>query len=103
MIKRRRDPYKLQRLRQVVQVVFFLVFTFLLVRALFGRVLGSGVPLLIVSLATLILTLVLGRVWCGWVCPMGTVLYWARFKGAVERGARLSGRWRMVKYALLIL
>jgi polyferredoxin len=54
-------------------------------------------------LVTVILTLVLGRVWCGWVCPMGTVLYWARFKGAVERGERLSERWWAVKYALLLL
>lgn len=103
MIKKRRNPYKLQRLRQIVQIVFLMVFTFLLVKALFGRVLGSWVPLLIMILTTAILTLVLGRVWCGWVCPLGTILYWTRFKGAIERGLRLSNRWWMVKYVLLFL
>jgi polyferredoxin len=55
------------------------------------------------TLTTAILTLVLGRVWCGWVCPLGTILYWTRFKGAIERGGRLSNRWWMVKYVLLFL
>jgi polyferredoxin len=103
MIRKRRDPFKLRRLRQIVQIVFLAAFAFLLVKAVFGRVLGSYVPLLVLTLFTLILTLVLGRVWCGWVCPMGTVLYWTRFKGAIERGERLSGRWWAVKYVLLLL
>ena len=103
MIKRRRDPYKLRRLRQVVQTAFLVVFTLLLANALFGQVLGSWIPLLVLTLTTVILTLVLGRVWCGWVCPMGTILYWTRFKGAIERGVRLSSHWRMVKYVLLVL
>jgi len=103
MIKKRRDPYKLRQLRQIVQIVFLVVFTFLLVKALFGRVLGSWVPLLAMTLTTAILTLVLGRVWCGWVCPLGTILYWTRFKGAIERGGRLSSRWWTVKYVLLFL
>jgi polyferredoxin len=102
MIRKRRDPFKLRRLRLIVQTVFLAAFAFLLVKALFGRVLGSYVPLLVLTLFTLILTLVLGRVWCGWVCPMGTVLYWTRFKGALERGERLSGRWWAVKYVLLL-
>ena len=103
MIRKRRDPFKLRRLRQIVQIVFLAAFAFLLVKAVFGRVLGSYVPLLVLTLFTLILTLVLGRVWCGWVCPMGTVLTWTRFKGAIERGERLSGRWWAVKYVLLLL
>lgn len=103
MIKKRRDPYKLRQLRQIVQFAFLLVFTFLLVKALLGRVLGSSIPLLAVALTTAILTLVLGRVWCGWVCPLGTILYWTRFKGAIERAVRLSNRWWAVKYVLLFL
>ena len=102
MIRKRRDPFKLRRLRQIVQLVFLAAFAFLLVKALFGRVLGSYVPLLVLTLFILILTLVLGRVWCGWVCPMGTVLYWTRFKGAIERRERLSDRWWAVKYVLLL-
>jgi polyferredoxin len=103
MIRRRRDPYKLRQLRQIIQILFLVLFTFLLVKALFGRVLGSWVPLLIMTVTTAILTLVLGRVWCGWVCPMGTILYWTRFKGATERGERLSEYWWTVKYVLLVL
>jgi polyferredoxin len=101
MIRKRRDPYMLRRLRQAVQFLFLAAFAFLLVKALFGRVLGSWVPLLIVTAVTAVLTLVLGRVWCGWVCPMGTVLYWTRFKGALERADRLSDRWWAVKYGVL--
>ena len=37
LVKRRRDPFKLRRLRQVVQTVFLLVFTFLLVKALLSK------------------------------------------------------------------
>ena len=103
MVRKRRDPLKLKRLRTVTQFAFLVVFSLLLVKALFGRVLGSWTPLLGLTIATLMLTLVLGRVWCGWVCPMGTILYWTRFKGAIERGERLSSRWWAVKYTVLVL
>jgi len=103
MIRKRRDPYKLRRLRQIVQIVFLVVFTFLLVKALSGRVLGSWVPFLAVTLTSVLLTLVLGRVCCGWTCPVNTVLDWVHFEGAIERGTRLSDRWRTVKYVLLFL
>jgi ferredoxin-type protein NapH len=103
MTTKRRDPFKVRRLRQIVQIVFLLVLTFLLVKAFFGRVLGSWVPLLALTLTITILTLILGRVWCGWVCPVNTVLDWVHFDGAIERGARLSDRWRTVKYVLLFL
>jgi ferredoxin-type protein NapH len=102
-VKTRRDPYKLQRLRQIVQLGFLVVFSFLLVRALFGTVLGSWLPLAIVTSVGVILTLVLGRVWCGWACPMGTILYWTRFGGAKKREAHLSKNWGLVKYALLVM
>ncbi|MGD8997886.1 MAG: 4Fe-4S binding protein [Anaerolineae bacterium] len=103
MAKKRRDPYKLRRLRQVVQIVFLVGFTFLLVKALFGRVPGSRIPLLVLTLATAVLTLVLGRVWCGWACPLGTILYWTRSSGTREQGEHLSDRWWIVKYVTLFL
>ena len=57
---------------------------------------------------TLALTLVLGRVFCGWVCPLGTILDgFHRLVGrrrsvspAAER-QRVPGRWQWGKYALL--
>jgi polyferredoxin len=103
MVKKRRDPYQLRRLRQIVQIVFLLVFALLLVKALFGRISGSAAPLLIATLTTVVLTLLLGRVWCGWACPLGTILYWTRSSGSLEQGEHLSDRWWMVKYVTLLL
>lgn len=43
--------------------------------ALAGGLAGRAVPLILFpALIILLLTLVLGRVFCGWVCPMGTVV-----------------------------
>lgn len=102
-VKKRRDPYKLRRLRQIVQIGFLVVFSFLLVRALFGIVLESTMPLLILTITFTILTLILGRVWCGWVCPMGTILYFTRFKSAKGQGMPRSSRIWTIKYILLVL
>ena len=73
-----------------------------------GRV---WIPRLGLSLITVVVTVALGRVWCGWVCPMGTVLEWIRLpqarripgRGASRAAAPLSPRWRSVKYAILAL
>ncbi len=34
------------------------------------------------------LTVLLGRVWCGWLCPLGTLLEWVRFPMAQRRRAK---------------
>jgi formate hydrogenlyase subunit 6/NADH:ubiquinone oxidoreductase subunit I len=50
---------------------------------------------------TLILTLVVGRAWCGWLCPMGTLLDIfspRRSKNALDP----SEKWRAVKYGFLL-
>jgi polyferredoxin len=55
------------------------------------------------SLSFVALTLVLGRFFCGWVCPLGTTLDGCRrllFEPRADRG--LAGRWRRGKYYLLI-
>ncbi|MCX7887507.1 MAG: 4Fe-4S binding protein, partial [Verrucomicrobiae bacterium] len=52
------------------------------------------------ALLVVTLTLVLGRFFCGWVCPLGTLLDVAgRFLPRRERS--LGGRWRVVKFFLL--
>jgi polyferredoxin len=51
----------------------------------------------------LLLTLALGRAWCGWLCPLGTVLDLVRFRRAAGGRPRLSPRWRSMKYALLLV
>jgi MauM/NapG family ferredoxin protein len=55
------------------------------------------------SLVFVALTLVLGRFFCGWVCPMGTALDGCRrllFKPREDRG--VAARWRRGKYYLLL-
>ena len=81
MVRKRRDPYLLRRLRQIVQMVLLALFVFLLVKGLFGRVLGSWIPVTVLAAVTAVLTLVLGRVWCGWMCPyhlMADLTAWLR-------------------------
>jgi polyferredoxin len=57
----------------------------------------------LLALITLLLTLVFGRAWCGWLCPLGTVLDWFPFKrGRDKRPAPTEG-WRKVKYQLLLI
>ena len=51
------------------------------------------------GLIVLVLTVILGRVWCGWLCPLGTVLDWVPSYKPKE--ADPNPRWRMVKYFLL--
>ena len=63
----------------------------------------SWLPRLGLALVTIGLTVLLGRVWCGWLCPLGTLLDWVRFRGARRRAATLSPRWRIVKNVLLLL
>jgi ferredoxin len=53
------------------------------------------------ALATVVLTLLFGRAWCGWLCPLGTVLDVVPSK----RGDRVHvpETWRNVKYVLLLV
>ncbi len=53
------------------------------------------------GLIVLVLTLILGRVWCGWLCPLGTVIDWVPSHKPKPKEAELDSRWRKVKYFLL--
>lgn len=56
-------------------------------------------PLYIPAIVTIIGTLVVGRVWCGWICPLGAIL---ELFG--PKGTRKMQDWvRGIKYVLLIL
>jgi ferredoxin len=62
--------------------------------------------LLWLSLFTVGLTLLAGRAWCGWLCPLGTLLDWIkpkREKHNVPVQTLPSERLRVVKYILLFL
>ncbi|NOZ12215.1 MAG: 4Fe-4S binding protein [Acidobacteria bacterium] len=57
--------------------------------------------LLFPSLFIILLTIVFGRVFCGWICPVGTLLDWLD-KG-IRPKPRPSIRFRKIKYLLLVL
>ena len=50
---------------------------------------------------TLLLTLGLGRVWCGWLCPLGTLLDWTRLRRPRPDDSDWPAGWRQVKHFLL--
>jgi len=116
----RRTARRLRRLVQVGFLVLFLALGFVMFQDRGAGELAQGLfpfdPLAALSammasrswidgmvwaFGTVVLTTVLGRVWCGWICPLGTVLEYVRFKGARRRAQHISPRWRAIKYVLL--
>ena len=56
-----------------------------------------------ISLITVILTLVFGRAWCGWLCPLGTILdLFSLNRWRSSTAVSPSEGWRRVKYFLLL-
>lgn len=50
---------------------------------------------------TLLLTVVLGRVWCGWICPLGTILDWTPARRPRPNRLDIPAYWRQVKHLIL--
>lgn len=131
---------KSARLRCFSQLVFFLLFLFLLVRTEFRGSLSSSTsdvrlpypvglffqfdPLVAVanalsshalyrgllwSLIVLIPTMLFGRFFCGWICPLGSIHhFFGSLKSEEKRGKQLIEsnryqRWQTTKYYLLII
>lgn len=61
-----------------------------------GRVL---LPAFLPALGLVLLTLLLGRAWCGWLCPLGTLLEWT---GRRYTRLRAAAAWYRAKYGLLL-
>ncbi len=114
----------LRRLRPWVQVAAFGLFLGLLVRAgqtgvlpadLFFRLdplvglanLLAGravVPAMLVgTLIALAVAVIFGRAWCGWLCPLGTILDWAPAAAVRHQKADPRPWLRPAKYFLLLL
>jgi polyferredoxin len=57
---------------------------------------------LVIALFMTILSLVFGRGWCGWLCPLGTVLDWFSFNRWRPKHKALPQGLRSIKYVVLI-
>lgn len=119
------DPHLWRRVRQASQIFFLVLFIYLLFEAYQGRVAHPWtdiffrlnplsaitamlaarvwIPRLGLAAITIGLTLILGRVWCGWLCPLGTLLEWFHFPARTMRFHPLDTRLRSVKYILLAM
>jgi len=113
------------RLRQIVQYLFLALFLYLFIltvkdrwsplpvdlfyrldplAAISASLAGRTIPTkLLWAIITLVATLILGRVWCGWVCPLGTLLDLFRFRSPLNSLRPLYSGWRQVKYFLLFV
>jgi MauM/NapG family ferredoxin protein len=70
----------------------------MLAASLAGRVVVGGIVL---AGITLLLTVLFGRVWCGWLCPLGTALEWLRPRRVRHKAP--PEKWRAIKVVLLLV
>jgi hypothetical protein len=62
------------------------------------------IPTLALAIGTVFITLVFGRIWCGWFCPLGTILEWTsphKKKNAIK-SYEPPLFWRKMKFILLM-
>jgi polyferredoxin/formate hydrogenlyase subunit 6/NADH:ubiquinone oxidoreductase subunit I len=112
-----------RRVRQAVQIISFAFFIYLIFSVVEKRVAPAlaniffrfdplagaasmlasraWIPNLGLALIIIGLTVIIGRAWCGWICPLGSLLEWLSFKGARKRAKAISPKLRLVKYFLL--
>ena len=71
----------------------------MLANALASRKLLAGSAL---ALCTVLLTVAFGRAWCGWLCPLGTLIDRFSLRRWRRRRQPYPDSWRSVKYGLLL-
>ena len=71
----------------------------MLAHVLSSRTLLAGSALALITVA---LTLALGRAWCGWLCPLGTLLDLLALRRWRGKRAAPADSWRAAKYGLLL-
>ncbi len=108
--------------RRTVQILFLLAFLYLLLitmQGVTGRLPGtlffhldplvgltsmlagrSWIIPMLLGIITIILAVVVGRAWCGWICPMGTILDWIPSRRN-SKNPVISPVWSQGKYFLL--
>jgi len=57
---------------------------------------------MLLGLLTIGLTLVLGRVWYSWMCPLGTLLDWTSLRRRYRNALGHLSQWRQVKFLVLV-
>ena len=72
----------------------------MLAQSIASRVVLPGAFL---ALVTIGISLLLGRVWCGWFCPVGTVLDWVPIRTWKKNKPKVSEKMRGIKYILLLV
>jgi len=119
-----RSRKKWLAVRKVVQIAALLVFIALVVMArrggwpaelvnipvrldpllMLAQALATRTVLVgsLLALIVIVLTIVFGRAWCGWLCPLGTTLDLFAFKRGRKKTAEVSDQWRAAKYVLLL-
>ncbi len=57
----------------------------------------------LLAIITILITLLLGRVWCGWFCPVGTLLDWIPLRSWKKNQPAVSEGFRGIKYVILLI
>lgn len=63
----------------------------------------SWIPAMALGFIVLLLTLLVGRAWCGWLCPLGSILDWIPARRSRRSKLDPHQNWRQVKHFLLFI